>query len=97
MLVAQLTAHALLGGLAMDNLVTLPDVSSNPGLMLRQSGSCDPGEVVCTTGCMPAGNVCCTALYAMASPNFGNAVCRLLMIVHTMPGVVNTASPATTA
>jgi hypothetical protein len=58
----ELTTRALLGGLAMDHLESNADVSPNPaGLLIRQSGTCDPGETRCGTGCMPSGSVCCAA------------------------------------
>lgn len=60
MRIAELSARALLGGLAMNQLDIIAEVSPNPSRMLiRQTGTCDPGETRCGTGCMPITGVCC--------------------------------------
>lgn len=61
MLVKDVAARALLGAIALPS----PDMMMSPnpaaGLVVRQSGGCDPGEVACVDGCMPSGSVCCTS------------------------------------
>lgn len=61
MLVKDIAARALLGAIALPS----PDMMMSPnpaaGLVVRQSGGCDPGEVACVDGCMPSGSVCCTS------------------------------------
>jgi hypothetical protein len=62
MRLAELTTRALLGGLALPHLETVVDTSPNPaGLLVRQSGSCQVGNVACGDGCMPIGGVCCAS------------------------------------
>lgn len=58
MRVAQLATRALLGGLAMDHLDIMPEVSP-AGLLVRQSSTCDVGEKTCGDGCIPLSGVCC--------------------------------------
>jgi hypothetical protein len=59
MRLGELTAHALLGGLAMDNHDMIVKVSPNPAALLIRQVNCRPGEVACSSGCMPIGSVCC--------------------------------------
>lgn len=76
MRIGELTARALLGGLAMDPLDIIPEVSPNPaGLAIRQL-SCDPGETFCgDQGCMPTGSVCCVPYVVARNKTVPRSVC----------------------
>ncbi len=60
MRLGEITARALLGGLAMERLESIVEVSPNPAALLIRA-ACDIGTTSCGTGCMPSGSVCCAA------------------------------------
>jgi hypothetical protein len=61
MRLAEVTARTLLGGLAMNHLEMVAEVSPNPSRLLARQSSCEPGETVCGAGCVPVASVCCAS------------------------------------